>query len=256
MKCKICQSQSIKKFEAVILKKYEVKYYLCSHCGFLQTEEPYWLEEAYTETINLSDTGIMHRNIRLSKISSVLIYFLFNKTAKYVDFAGGYGIFTRLMRDIGFDFYWHDPYTANLFARGFESHEQKYISLVTAFEAFEHFVEPLNEIRKMLDISNNIFFTTQLLPNPIPEPKQWWYYGLEHGQHISFYSLKTLKYIAQKYGVNLYSFSGLHLLSEKKRNPLIYKALIIGSLFGLFPYIKANMKSKMFADMYQVIKSF
>ncbi len=38
----------------------------------------------------------------------------------FLDYAGGYGVFTRLMRDIGFDFYWHDPYTQNLFANGFE----------------------------------------------------------------------------------------------------------------------------------------
>ncbi len=48
----------------------------------------------------------------------------------------------------------------------------------------------------MLKISRNILFTTTLLPSPMPQPGTWWYYGLEHGQHISFYSLETLQSIA------------------------------------------------------------
>jgi hypothetical protein len=29
--------------------------------AFLQNEEPYWLEEAYSESINISDTGYLQR---------------------------------------------------------------------------------------------------------------------------------------------------------------------------------------------------
>lgn len=249
MKCRICGKKSTTCFAAVILNKHNIKYYLCNHCGFLQTEEPFWLEESYADPINISDTGIMHRNIRLCKISSVLIYFLFDKNAAFLDYAGGYGILTRLMRDIGFDFYWHDPHATNLMARGFEGNKEKKFSLITAFEAFEHFVEPLKEVEKMLDISKNIIFTTQLLPKPVPEPKKWWYYGLEHGQHISFYGLKTLEYIAQKYNLNLYSFAGIHLLTSKKTNNTLYKSLIIASKMGLSLYVKANMKNRFFSDM-------
>jgi hypothetical protein len=92
----------------MILNKYDIKYYHCVNCGFLQTEESYWLNEAYDESINISDTGIMSRNIHLSKITTLILYFFFDKNNKFLDFAGGYGIFTRLMRDIGFDFYWSD----------------------------------------------------------------------------------------------------------------------------------------------------
>jgi len=254
MKCKICKNQSKKKFDTVILKKHKIAYYFCTNCGFLQTSEPYWLKEAYAETINISDTGLISRNLRLCKISSVLIYFLFNKEAKFVDFAGGYGIFTRLMRDVGFNFFWHDPYTVNLVSRGFEITDNKNVVLLTSFEAFEHFVEPIAEIENMLGMSENILFTTELLPHPVPNPKQWWYYGLDHGQHVSFYSLQTLKYIAKKYDLELHSSSGIHLLSSKKVNNLFYKSLIKGSSFGLFSYVKVNMKSKTVTDMYQLIK--
>ena len=120
MKCKICNNKSNYIFKAQLLNKYDVKYYHCSNCGFLQTEDPYWLEEAYNNSITTSDTGIMSRNLYLSQLSTLILYYFFDKNAKYLDYAGGYGIFVRLMRDIGFDFYWYDKYSKNLLVRGFE----------------------------------------------------------------------------------------------------------------------------------------
>jgi hypothetical protein len=116
MTCKICTQQAKQIFTAKILNKYDIKYYHCEHCGFLQTEEPFWLEEAYGESINVSDTGYMQRNLLLSQKLTILLRLFFYKNAKFVDYAGGYGVFVRLMRDIGFDFYWDDKYTTNLFA--------------------------------------------------------------------------------------------------------------------------------------------
>ena len=167
MQCKICQNHTQKIFSATILNKYVISYFYCSHCIFLQTEEPYWIKEAYSQSINISDTGYMQRNINLSRKVTVLLFLFFNKNMKYLDYAGGYGVFVRLMRDIGFDFYWDDKYIQNLFAQGFEYNQSDKIEAVTTFESFEHFVNPLEEIEKILAISSNIIFSTEFLPNPI-----------------------------------------------------------------------------------------
>jgi uncharacterized Zn finger protein len=42
--CKICGHLSQKFDVAKILNKYNVNYYCCLECGFVQTDEPYWLE--------------------------------------------------------------------------------------------------------------------------------------------------------------------------------------------------------------------
>lgn len=250
MICKICNSATIPKFKAIVLNKYEVQYFKCSRCGFLFTEEPYWLKEAYNSAINITDTGILERNLRFSKVVSVLIYFLFNKSGKFVDYAGGYGIFTRLMRDIGFDFYWQDLHCDNLLSRGFEYNPElhKDVELVTAFEVLEHLVNPAVELEKILNISKNITFSTVLLPEPVPKPEDWWYYGLEHGQHISFYSLETLRYIAAKFKLNFYSSNGLHILTNKKINPLLIKLIVKLSNYGLSTFVAKNIKSKTWDD--------
>ena len=250
MICKICNSNAKQVFNSKILKKYDVKYFKCDNCGYLFTEQPFWLDKAYSRSINLSDTGLLDRNIYFSKVLSVLIYFCFNKNGLFLDYAGGYGVFTRLMRDIGFDFYWHDPYTQNLFANGFEKDlkpDSKF-ELITAFEVFEHLVSPKEEIEKMLSYSKTIVFSTELLPKEIPDPKEWWYYGFNHGQHISFYSEKTLNTLANQFKSNYYNVNGIHILSERKFNNTALILMKKLRNYGLYQIVKRLVKSKTFSD--------
>jgi hypothetical protein len=46
-------------FNAIVLAKYQVNYYHCPQCGFLQTKDPYWLSEASKDPINAEDTGLL-----------------------------------------------------------------------------------------------------------------------------------------------------------------------------------------------------
>lgn len=251
MICKICKKENKEIFKAQVLNKYEVKYFKCDFCGFISTEEPYWLDEAYNSPINKEDTGIMSRNIMSSYQATNIIYYCFNKNKIFLDYAGGYGIFVRLMRDIGFDFKWKDNFATDLLSRGFEySQKDKEIEMVTAFEVFEHFVDPISEIENILKISKNILFSTTLLPNDIPDKEEWWYYAFNHGQHVSFYARKTIEFIAHKYSLNYYTNGkSLHLLTIKKINPILFRLFTSKKTF-LFFYILArlNLKSKIWSD--------
>lgn len=254
-KCKICKSESKFAFKARILSKYNIDYFLCDNCAFMQTEKPFWLSEVYECSMNLSDCGILVRNIYFSRLLTPLLFYSFDKDAKYLDYAGGYGVFTRLMRDIGFDFLWCDPHTTNLFAQGFEFRKDTdRIELLTAFETFEHFEDPLVEIKKMLMLSDSIAFSTLLLPQPIPHPDEWWYYGLEHGQHIALYTLTTLQFIAKNLGMRLYSNNvDFHIFTNKRINPLFFKHLPKLSKYGLFFGVRSLMKSRTVNDMNFII---
>lgn len=254
MKCRLCNSNSNKIFSATIMFKYDVKYFNCPNCSLIQTESPFWLEEAYSESINSTDVGLLSRNIQFVEKVKTILYFFFDKNGKFLDYAGGYGIFTRLMRDLGFDFYWSDPFTQNLFAKGFEHDKDKSkIELVTTFESFEHFVNPMEEILKILDISKNIVFSTQVVPNPIPDPQNWWYYALEHGQHVSFYSKQTFEFIANELGLNFYSCSkNLHLFSEKKISKKYFELIFKKSKY-FSSYIDKKLNSKTFSDSRSIL---
>jgi hypothetical protein len=251
--CKICNTIVDLAFSPKVLNKYDVKYFKCKKCGVLFTEDSYWMAEAYARPINISDTGLVNRNIYFSKILSVFIYFNFNRNGKYLDYAGGYGLFTRLMRDIGFDFYWHDPYSPNILASGFERKTESKFDLITAFEVFEHLANPIKDIAKMLQITDSIAFSTELIPEEIPDPKEWWYYGFNHGQHLIFYSERTLVRIAKHFNLNYYKLSGIHILTKRRISSF---RLFLNRFYnlGLSQLVKINMVSKIQSD-FESIKS-
>lgn len=229
MLCPICKNEGKKIFSGKIMQKYTIQYYQCHTCGFLYTESPYWLEEAYEDSITNVDTGIMKRTVRNVLITNVLMHFFFNKTACYLDYGGGYGIFTRMMRDLGYNWLWYDKYSENLVARGFEYNQQQGVKLITAFELFEHFDSPIEELEKLFSISNNILFSTLIYDKDLKYKnfEDWWYYVPETGQHIGFYSQRTLEYLAKKFNVYYYKISDdLHLFLNHRLNSLKCKALM------------------------------
>ena len=248
--CRVCKMEVEALFSTVILGKYSVKYCKCSQCGYVQTEDPYWLEEAYNTPINDSDTGMIMRNLWLKNITATLIYFLFTKEKKFLDYGGGYGVFVRLMRDVGFDFYWQDKHSKNMFAKGFEfsSSDNTNVELLTCFEAFEHFADPLAEFEKLLTISPNILLSTEFIPEPTPPPGDWWYYGTEHGQHIGFFQKKTFDFLAKKYNLFFYTNGqNIHLFTEKRLLPSSFKLMTKVSKF-ITPLIQKKMKSLTWLD--------
>jgi hypothetical protein len=252
MICKICETNSKFRGTALILGKYRISYYQCDFCGFIQTENPYWLEESYASAINFTDTGIISRNLMLSGVVKIILSAYFDRKGKYCDYAGGYGIFTRLMRDHGFDFYWTDPYCANLTARGFEyTKEVGELALLTAFEVMEHLNSPLDDIADMLNLSDSILFSTNLYKrNQMPSLDKWWYYGLEHGQHIAIYCKETFEFIAKKFQLNFYTDNkSIHLLTRKQLNPKIFPIIVKA---GKRSYVSNlfNAPSKTESDMY------
>ena len=236
MNCKICDSEISKIFEEKILDKYVVDYFHCISCGFIQTEEPYWISEAYNSAIANMDTGLLERNQKIALVLPLLIKTHFNKYAKFLDYGAGYGVLVRLMRDKNLDFYWQDYFCENIFSKGFDveklSKEEQKFELITAFEVFEHMVNPVEELEKILSYGESILFSTNLIPNKFkaevePEKlKSWWYLSQETGQHTSLYTQKALEKLGKKFDLNFYTNGyNLHLFTRKKINPIIFKIL-------------------------------
>ena len=224
--CNICNQKLEKIFTKKILKKYDVNYFHCKNCHLIQTEKPYWLEESYKDTITDTDTGYVGRNILMSRVSLIIIYFLFKKSSNFLDYAGGYGLFTRLMNDYGIKFFWTDKYTKNIFAKGLEYNDEK-IELSTCFECFEHFYDVVGECKKILEISDTIIFSTKLISKTsIPDPDTWGYYGFDHGQHITLYSERSLRNLASTLKLNFYTDEkNIHMITNKTINSNLFKIL-------------------------------
>ncbi len=218
--CPICVSKMKQCFTGVILSKYDISYFRCQNCGLLQTEQPYWSKEAYGSAIADLDVGLVQRNVQLSKLINIIIDRYFDPYGKFLDFAGGYGLLVRLMRDMGFDFYRYDKYCDNLFAKYFDIQtltdmECKF-ELITASEVLEHVYDPVYELKKLFEVTDSVLFTTEISPKNIQSVDDWWYFVPESGQHISFYTKESLHQLANIFSVNYFSNgSSYHLFTKR-----------------------------------------
>lgn len=220
MKSKITGGATEKIFSAKILDKYQIDYYKCVDTGFIQTEEAYWLAEAYSSAITKLDIGLASRNEQLRNQIAPILTKNFNQDGVFLDYAGGYGLFTRLMRDKGFTFYHTDPYCKNIFAEFFDLDDlpqgQRF-ELLTAFEVFEHLPNPIEEVEKMSRFTENILFSTVLIPKtPLNSVNDWWYFIPETGQHIALYTEKSLAILGEKFGYHFYTDGvSTHLFTKR-----------------------------------------
>jgi 2-polyprenyl-3-methyl-5-hydroxy-6-metoxy-1,4-benzoquinol methylase len=107
----------------------------------------------------------------------------------------------------------------------FDSHNSSEIELIrydliTAFEVFEHAVNPnsiFNNITNFATEESLIFISTLLNDGNIAPNKrlEWWYASPRNG-HISLFSSLSLKILAEKFGFNFASLGvGYHIFYKK-----------------------------------------
>jgi hypothetical protein len=172
------------------------------------------------------DVGLLSRCVALADITEAVVRAL-GPHRRCLDWAGGYGTLTRLMRDRGLDFHHHDPYTSNIFAAGHEGAPDEPWDVITLFEVLEHLPDPAAELQPLARSSPVLLFTTQLLPDPAPPPTDWWYYTLESGQHISFFTLTALAALGDRLGMRLASDGqNVHAFHRPGALPAIPRALV------------------------------
>ena len=81
----------------------------------------------------------------------------------------------------------------------------------------------MEELEKIFKHSDSILFSTELVPNN-KNIENWHYLTEQTGQHISFYSLKSLEILANKFDKKLYTNNkNIHLITSKKINRYTFK---------------------------------
>lgn len=228
MDCPVCSRLTMDFGELQVRGRHLARYRRCPDCDFIFVVNPTWLEEAYAGPLTASDVGGVDRNLRFARSLRAIIEGFFDHHGRFIDYGGGTGLLTRLMRDAGYDFYWHDSHCPNLYAEGFvaDMSGASHYELLTAVEVLEHLPDPLAALCSIAGLADNLLFATQLLPEPPPRPGEWWYYGPEHGQHISFFGRRTLALLAEKHSMS-YVTNGqnLHLFSTRRLSPIKFKLL-------------------------------
>lgn len=199
--CPVCDAPMTEFDTALVLEKYETLYHRCPDCGLVAARDTPWLEEAYESAIHDEDAGLLRRARRYQRLAGAVIGLERLKKGKFLDWAGGYGVFTQLMREKGFDFWQFDPYAKPVFARGFIDESDAPYDVITAFEVLEHLQDPRNELAGLAKRTDRFMFTTETLPSdPPPKIDAWWYYMPQVGQHITFHTTDSLGRLAKALG--------------------------------------------------------
>jgi hypothetical protein len=220
--CAVCSSATEAFGTGVVLGKYDAEFRRCPSCGLIAAPDPTWLPEAYESAIYDGDSGLLRRCRRLSIVTAAVIRSEGLTSGRFLDWAGGYGTLTRLMRDRGYDFAHNDPMAVNVFAEGHEVADPSVgrYDLVTAFEVLEHLTDPVASLTPLAAVTDRMLVTTQVVPSPAPLPSDWDYYALESGQHITFYTPRSLELLAARLGYDgVVTSSLVHLFHRGKVNP-------------------------------------
>ncbi|TVQ98624.1 MAG: class I SAM-dependent methyltransferase [Desulfovibrionales bacterium] len=249
--CRICTGPVHPHFQAQILGRHQVSYFRCPECGLIQTEPPYWLAEAHGQAVSALDVGLVRRNLDFATRLEAFLTRYFHPGGRFLDYAGGYGLMVRLMRDAGYDFHRHDPYCANIFAQGFDVSElsgQRF-ELITAFELLEHLETPVSVVKQLLNHTESLMFSTRLQPEPVPtHVDDWWYFWPQTGQHVTFYTRPALQRLADQTRTTLYTDGrGLHLLTRQHytANPLHRPKGLLAALDRLLERWQRSLRKRM-----------
>lgn len=196
IQCRLCGGSSKFSFSKEILSKYRVGYYLCEDCGSLQTEEPYWLDEAYNPINEKFDTGQLVRVFHNSVFLKALLTHLNLLDCRLVDYGCGSGLLTRFMRDIGIDAWGFDSYSMPRLSMGFHTDTLEGATVINLCEVAEHFERPLEYFDKIFSQKPDLLVMQTNLLEVVDA--EWDYLAVDHGQHIFFYSTKGIEYLARR----------------------------------------------------------
>jgi hypothetical protein len=214
--CRLCQGETSLAFQKRLIGKYAVSFLHCAQCGSLQTEEPYWLAEAYSPSVDAIDTGAAQRVLYCAALTHCVMRLLGFRTA--LDFGGGSGLLCRLLRDAGYDVYWYDQYSSPGYATGFVGSPSDTYDLITSFEVVEHFSNPNSDFEALFaGKPTALLLMTELYTG---QSEDWSYLAPEEGQHIFFYSPQALRLIGANYGYHLLLCRGFILFLRDAPAPL------------------------------------
>jgi hypothetical protein len=220
-RCRCCMGKT-SYFSSAEILNFIATYSICSNCFSVQADNPVWIEQAHSKAISNLDTGLVSRCLSASRLISTLLFLEDKKAAKGIDWGGGTGLLTRLLRDQGYQVRSYDKYAKAEHAEGFEAsleEAEEAATFTTSIECFEHLVNPIVAFKDVTAKKEYFIFTIETIDTPPPDPaeKSWWYFVPESGQHITFASKKGLDEFRKILEFDHYAgFGSLHVMSRSR----------------------------------------
>ncbi len=180
------------------------KYFYCNHCEFISKDETMRVtpEEAFaiynTHKNSIDDQRYVSY---FQKFLKAAVFPFSNGNKNGFDFGSGPDpvLAQLLTRDYGYEMDIYDLYYAPD-----RLYTGKTYDLITSTEVAEHIPEPLNyfrQLKSLLTDTGTLAIMTQFHQNNALHFSDWHY--ARDKSHISFYTEKTMKTIAQKIGLKV-----------------------------------------------------
>ena len=220
-RCRCCLGETAY-FSSARILDFTATYSRCTKCESVQVDNPIWIEKAHSKAISNLDTGLVSRCLSASRLTSTLLFLEGKIVSKGIDWGGGTGLLTRLLRDQGFQARSYDKYAKAEHAEGFEAtleEAEEVATFITSVECFEHLINPIDAYKEVTSKKEYFIFTTEMIDTPPPDPadKTWWYFVPESGQHITFASKQGLDEFRKILGFDHYvRFGSLHVMSRSR----------------------------------------
>jgi hypothetical protein len=115
-----------------------------------------------------------------------------------LDWGTGDGLLVRLLREAGVNAFGYDKFVEPLFDVSLPRSPDLAIDVMTAFEVFEHFIEPSREFEELFSHSPRLVLaSTELYRGQGPD---WTYLYPDIGRHVFFYSSEAIQMIGRWFG--------------------------------------------------------
>lgn len=195
-----------------------IYYALCKDCGFCFAPQMCeWPREKFSALIYNESYVLVDPDYILERPQANAEYLLqllgsSARGVRHLDFGGGQGLLSDLLRDSGWDSSSFDPFVDEQV----EPATLGKFDLITAFEVFEHVPDVrhlVSELRRLIADNGVLLFSTLLSDGEIAPMKRltWWYASPRNG-HISLHSQRSLTRLVSDSGFALHSFTpNLHV---------------------------------------------
>jgi len=218
MKCKLCASENT---ESIRDLQFDVDYFHCLQCDLIfinpkkvvSVDEEKRQYDLHENTIECEGYVRMFRDfIAIIRRECSWIFSVSGNIKTALDFGSGPGpVLAELLKQESFQVDIYDPiYAPELSGKQYD--------LITSTEVFEHFKNPIDEIKllkKHLKKGSILAIMTLFHPQSEADFLNWWY--RRDPTHISFYSPETFEFIAERFGFKI-------VFCDKKRIIILKKS--------------------------------
>ena len=209
-----------------------VLYFKCTSCGFVFTHffdvftPQQWEHFVYNgEYVQVDPAFLGHRPDRNARLIEAFLCGRRRAQVVGLDFGGGNGATASLLREKGWTYNAFDPFGVNDVNAG----RIGQYNVCSAFEVFEHLPDPVSSLKSLLELATpgrlTIIITTLVHDGVINDWSRlnWWYAAPRNG-HISLFSHAALQALARRFGLQVTSSKGKHVLTRglSKREATIF----------------------------------